>query len=316
MQPPPLKTPICLVTGFLGSGKTTLLRHITQTHAHQRIAFLINEFSTHDVDGHALASQLGTEPDVTPVAGGSIFCNCLVTRFCEVMNQLADKHRANPLDGVVVEASGIADPSVAPRMLAETGLDQHFHLAHTICIVAPHRLATLLKTLPNTRAQIAAADSAIINMIDLHPADECEATQHLLLDINPNLRIHHAAYARTDLDLFQKPTDHTSTVKGDYAKCADPNYHRWIIDLRPDATRPQLETLLNELREHIYRAKGWARLDGHWLLVDIAASRVRFKPAADHTHDPRLMIIGPAECREAVDTLLHKHHSLLCTQAA
>ncbi|QDU71435.1 CobW family GTP-binding protein [Mucisphaera calidilacus] len=304
--------PLTLVTGFLGSGKTTFLRAIARKHAERRLAYVVNEFSQHDIDGRLLADA----PNAVTVPGGSIFCTCLVTRFREVMNTLAHTHNSSPLEGVIVEASGIADPSVAQRMLHETQLDRHFNLAHTICLVAPDKLNTLLKTLPNTRAQIAASHTAIITMIDQHPADQIDQTHALLHEINPSLDIRRASFGNTDINPFQKPdTTHTS-VEGEYATCADTNYERWIIHVNPARSRDELNAFLNTLRNHIYRAKGFVLLDNQHLFVDIAADRVRWKPANTENPDSQLVIIGPASQRDAVQTLLLQNKHLLSANAA
>ncbi len=66
---------LVLITGFLGSGKTTLLRHINASNPDKKIVFLVNDFSAVDVDYQILSE---TNDSVISVAGGSIFCKCLV----------------------------------------------------------------------------------------------------------------------------------------------------------------------------------------------------------------------------------------------
>ncbi|MEJ5171442.1 MAG: GTP-binding protein, partial [Fimbriimonadales bacterium] len=114
--------PLVLVCGFLGSGKTTVLRHWARTEANRRLVFVVNEFSSRDVDSVLLGQDA---KDVVPLPGGSIFCRCLAADFHRTMTALA----SGGWDAIVAEASGIADPSSTRTLLAETGLDRSLRLA-------------------------------------------------------------------------------------------------------------------------------------------------------------------------------------------
>ena len=95
---------MCLVTGFLGCGKTTLLMRIAKRSKGRRLVFLVNEFSPKDVDGKLLGAE---GVDAVLVAGGSIFCRCLVTDFINHLKTLPERFGTGgaPVEGVVVEAS-------------------------------------------------------------------------------------------------------------------------------------------------------------------------------------------------------------------
>ena len=118
-------TPIWLVVGFLGAGKTTLLRRLVH-HANGRgLLFIVNEFSAVDVDAGLVEREGGT---ALAVAGGSIFCRCLVTEFISTLSRVSEgiPMRTGEIlqpQGVVIEASGMADPRSMKRLLQESGLD-------------------------------------------------------------------------------------------------------------------------------------------------------------------------------------------------
>lgn len=174
--------PTALVCGFLGSGKTTLLRHLARRLAGRRIAFLVNEISSRDIDAALLEEVAG---EVTAVPGGSIFCRCLVSRFIEELRALAE--RQPPFEGLVVEASGVADPRVVHRMLAETRLDARYRLACVAAVVDPGQFLKLVRTLPNIRAQVEAADIVLINKADLYPEETLRAAEEEILRIRPDI---------------------------------------------------------------------------------------------------------------------------------
>ena len=131
--------PLVLITGFLGSGKTTWLKQIARDHQDRCFVYLVNDFAAVDVDSE-LVKQAGDH--VLSVAGGSIFCKCLVTEFISVLKTIAAGRAGMDAlpEAVVIEASGMADPRVIHTMLKETGLDQHFKVARIIALADPGTL--------------------------------------------------------------------------------------------------------------------------------------------------------------------------------
>ncbi|EAQ73736.1 putative cobalamin synthesis protein [Synechococcus sp. WH 5701] len=99
------------MTGFLGAGKTTLLRQLL-LHSGQRLAVLVNEFGEVGIDG-ALLRSCGFCPEdelegrLVELANGCLCCT-VQDEFLPTMQILLAK--ADHLDGIVVETSGLALP--------------------------------------------------------------------------------------------------------------------------------------------------------------------------------------------------------------
>ncbi|MGI5816492.1 MAG: GTP-binding protein [Armatimonadota bacterium] len=295
--------PICLVTGFLGSGKTTFLKHLVATRGDERIVFLVNEFSPHNVDG-ALLEQV--EEDVVAIPGGSIFCRCLVTQFLGNLRAIPDRfdREDDPLAGVVIEASGVANPMVIEQMLAETRLDEVYELATIIAVVDPGSLPKLVQTLPNIRAQIEAADVVLLNKVDRFGPDEVAEAERIVRRIKDRAPIVRTVRCATEIDLFAGGGPRG--LQGDYAPCADPSYTRFSVGFDGPVDVAGLTCELERLREDIYRAKGVVQTADGYAYVDMTAAELIVEGVRDFGAEPGLAIIARGDASEGVQDLVRR----------
>jgi G3E family GTPase len=273
--------PLVLVTGFLGSGKTTLLRRIAERKSDLKLIYLVNEFSPQDVDARLLEAG-GLE--TVSIAGGSIFCQCRVTEFIQHLTMIPERFGANgaPVAGVVVEASGIADPLVIRRMLAETRLDETYGISAIVTVVDPKSFLKLVRTLPNILAQVEAADWVILNKIDQCSPEEIRATETEIERVHPGAEISKTSFCEGELEWLGAARDRSLT--GEYAPCADPNYARLALRFRGPVDLRALETALRRAGDAVFRVKGFARVESGTAYVDYSAAGFHAEPKeAPHT---------------------------------
>lgn len=246
--------PLTMVTGFLGTGKTTFLKKIAGKHADDRIVYLINEFSPQDMDGIQLEQ---TTSNVMTIPGGSIFCRCLAGQFIDHLTEIPKRfhHPGKPVTGVLIEASGVADPRVAARMLAESRLDKVYEFRRVVCLVDPGSVHKLLQTLPNMRAQMQSADTILINKTDCFDDVEVERTEQTVRALAPDAKVLRTAYCNVDIDIFGE-SGVMLMHGGDYAKCRDPDYERLLVECTQPVASDWLRDKIEALAPDIYRAKG------------------------------------------------------------
>lgn len=277
--------PICLVTGFLGAGKTTFLKAITRRHLRRRLVYLVNEFSPRDIDG-AIVSE--SNPDVVSVPGGSIFCKCLVTQFIAQLQAIPA--RFGVPEGLVIEASGMANPKVMASMLRETRLDTQYRLARIISVVDPGSFHKLRRTLPNIIAQIEASDLALINKADLYAVDDIQATAEALSAIKPGIEIRHCVRGETDVELFGDATPASDAFEGSLAPCRDPLYASVTLTPANGIDPEMLRERLQEVEPDIYRLKGYLHTDGGRVYVDYSKAGFEVSQTVSG-HEPVIVLI-------------------------
>jgi G3E family GTPase len=302
--------PLSLVTGFLGGGKTTLLQRVIEANQGRRLAYIVNEFAEADVDGRLL--EIG-EDQVVSIPGGSIFCRCLSGEFLRVLQGLPERFEdpENPLEGVIIEASGIADPKVTAKMLEETRLDRVYELRTVVSVIDPATFLKLIHTLPNVISQVEACDVALVNKTDLHDEDTLRRVEQEILRINSRAKIVRTSYCRSEIDLLAAPA--RSPMEGEYALCRDPNYESVTVPLERPVDPGPLMAELQRVKDDVYRVKGFVPVSDGMLYVDVAAGRLSRREvavSADQEDPARadgpggLVFIFAPQARESVEGVI------------
>lgn len=295
--------PICLITGFLGSRKTTLLEQWIRQYKDRALVYIVNEFSTLDIDGIRIQIP---ENQLVSLTGGSLFCRCLLGDFIRILRTIHERQEASGgcIEGVVIESSGIADPAVTQRILSETKFDQQYHLRRIISIVDPITFTKLIHTLPAILSQIRASDTVVINKSDACGPDAIQRVIAEIKQIHPTVSYHVTQYCSVDLDPFV-PYSHEES-HGEYAVCADPRYSVFTVQRTQSVDWIRLKQAIQPVEEHLYRVKGFVRVQSTWLYVDFASGHWNEAPVQTwrHAYDPtELVFIAPQTQREWLETL-------------
>jgi len=115
------KIPITVLTGFLGSGKTTLLNHLLHTQREQKIAVIENEFGEVPIDNELLAaSKHAAAEQVIVMDNGCMCCSVRGDILGAFASILAAVEAGKPIDAVLIETTGMADPVPIVRTLLQT----------------------------------------------------------------------------------------------------------------------------------------------------------------------------------------------------
>merc|ERR1712232_92969 len=159
-----------------GSGKTTLLNHILQANHGKRIAVIENEFGEVGIDDALVkGGSRAEEENIVEMNNGCICCTVrgdLIAGLKKLIK--SSKKSSKPLDGVLIETTGLADPApVAQTFFADDFVQQNMCLDGILTLVdAKHVIQHLDEEKPEgveneAVEQIAFADRILLNKCDL-----------------------------------------------------------------------------------------------------------------------------------------------------
>ena len=136
------RLPVTVITGFLGAGKTTVLRHML-THGGQRLAVMVNEFGSVGLDGDSIRScgfcpEEDMDGRLVELNNGCLCCT-VQDDFLPTLETLLE--RADQLDGIVVETSGLALPRPLLQALAWPAIRSRVHVNGVVTLVDGEALA-------------------------------------------------------------------------------------------------------------------------------------------------------------------------------
>lgn len=152
--------PFSVVGGYLGSGKTTLLNQVLTAAHGRRLALVINDFGAVGVDADLLDRGDGRTLELP---GGCVCCQ----PSGGIAAAMRDVKQMTPAaDGVVVEVSGVGDPTgVMPW-------GDHPGLRRGVCLVCVDTQAVVAQladrwVAETVRGQLLAADAYLLTKTDL-----------------------------------------------------------------------------------------------------------------------------------------------------
>lgn len=260
-----------LITGFLGAGKTTFLKNFIRLFAGQKIQLIINEFGQEGVDG-VLLSDLGAY--LSEIAGGSVFCSCRLDQFENVLRKSADINA----DVILVEASGLSDPTGVRKLFSQTDRFPHIDYQGAVCLVDAVRFPKLYATARTSVKQLASSDVAVVNKVDRASPGQLEHTLSLIRGQRPDMPVIQTTFGAVDTDILEMLTRAHTLPEADMPLTADLTVRKLMVTVSPDITPYALQKFIEMFIEVTFRVKGFIQTSEGLFLADCVGNVVSLTP--------------------------------------
>lgn len=266
--------PVVVLAGFLGSGKTTLLNHLLRTSGGTRIGVVVNDFGRINIDAFAVSAQVDS---MVSLSNGCLCCAVDGTELESMLSKLA----AADLDVIVIEASGLAEPSTLVRMALQAQGVTYGGLIYVVDAVE-------FEAVPDLSRDLSLADLVVLNKVDrvsslpslpcsapVLPVSYGQIDPALLFEVRPpDLGPRQLSF--DDLD------DHSTHAHAVYDsvsfESADPLHPKLFMDF------------LDARPEGLFRAKGFVQFPGGTFMLHTVGAYISFTPV--EPAPTQLVLIG------------------------
>ncbi|WP_175637783.1 CobW family GTP-binding protein [Metabacillus schmidteae] len=304
---------VYLLSGFLGSGKTTVLKRMVKElkNRNKKLGIILNELGDTNVEQHLFKDEQAYE----------LLNGCICCSIQEDLKSTLNQFILSPVDVLLIEGTGIANPQEILDALSSPEYIDHFQLTSLISIVdASHFLdyhsffSSSKEIRQLLKEQISHASLLIVNKTDLVSPKKLEKVMAKTKELaGDQTKIILSAFGEVSLDVLLEAR--VLTVEIDQ-QTNPPSHHSSIkaikiIDL-PLINRKAFVAWLKELSAEIIRGKGYVQFedDRHLYSFQFASKKVHFEKIEDVTTEkPIIILIGdqldPSTIRASFDYAFH-----------
>ncbi|QHO74095.1 GTPase [Bradyrhizobium sp. CCBAU 051011] len=300
--------PVLLITGFLGAGKTTIVNHLLANAAGRRIAAVVNDFGAINIDAELIA---GASDGVVSLSNGCICCSL----EGDLLRTLAALLRRDPPpEFIVIETSGIADPSDIVRTLMDPLIWREAPLETVLCVVDATTPPGKLNDDALLRSQLRAADVVALSKVDLADAARRAQLREAIRALHPAAVVVDALHGEVPAALlFPVDVDRAPTPRevGPRRPAID-RFETLSWTSEQLVSLPRLQHAIGRLAPKLVRAKGvfeTVEQPGRLMVFQLAGGRATLAPGGEPAAGvPRTRIVFIAEIgilsKSEIDTIM------------
>eukprot|EP01083_Nonionella_stella_P066092 173810_1 len=212
------KIPVTVLSGFLGGGKTTLLNHALHNASGLKIATIVNDMSSINIDSSMIEQGAfnHVEEELVPLTNGCICC----TSRQDLIKTIDKLTKMNKFDYILIESTGISEPlPVAQTFTVDESLQNSVQLDTLLTVVDANNFLNFIHAPMDLQAlkmgatesdqrplsklimdQIEFANIILLNKCDLVDTDKLSKIKQILSMLNPSAKIIQTEYCDVDME--------------------------------------------------------------------------------------------------------------------
>jgi len=280
-----------LITGFLGAGKTTLLNGLLSEPHGTRLAVIVNDFGSINIDAALIQKTSVSRIDLT---NGCVCCT-LANGLTATLADLAAQEI--PPREIVLEASGIADPhGVVQIALCNPAL----YFNGIICVVDASTLLENTTSRPirkTIESQVSAANLILLNKTDIADVTQLEATRSWFSGKNYPGRVVETTFSKIPSALVLDMAEISQLSDFPTYKDHSNSFESFTFESETLIDESRFNALIESFPAEILRAKGIIRLNsdpGRFAVFQVTGNRWSLRKGCDlsESGNTKLVVIG------------------------
>lgn len=239
----------------------------------KRVGVIVNEFGEINIDARLLENN-GIK--MSELSNGSIFCACIKENFLKALIEMS----SHLLDYVLIEASGLADPSNMPQILhaiRDHTIHPYDYLG-SICVLDGESFLELDDFFPAIRNQLTHAGVVLINKEDLISTETKAKIRSQVKESNPNVPVYFTRYCNINIGTLFDNLKPSRSEGSESTNTLENRPQSFILKVSPSITMGELQRFFNCVAPYTYRLKGFACVSDQRYFISGVRSHVKIIP--------------------------------------
>lgn len=302
------KINVYLINGFLGSGKTTTLLKCMEYFKgkNQKYAIILNELGETNIEKHLFKDE-----SLYELLNGCVCCS-IKEDLRTTLDELAETLHKENIEVVLLEGTGVANPSEIMETFNEKAYREVFQVAESICLIDSLHFTEYTSIFSSSKEvrqlqkeQIENGTVLVLNKIDqLSSKQSIEKVEKKIRKLNADAPLLYSKYGNGVTEYLKKQSLNKSENNG--AIISDHNHHQhhqhhhhikaMKLVQTTAMTKRELRAFLKSNQDKLLRAKGTIRNseDQLWYHFQYASGLLEWQKVSEYLPNRKgeIILIG------------------------